>query len=114
MIDIKNMFKLTLFSRKFLHLYPDSVKDKVLEKINGMKNIEDMNNMMKDLDYLKWQITTGSSSSNTSHSSNSFKKGQGFQSKNTKKTFHVIDKPNLPKCKVNGCSDNHQIWLCPV
>ncbi|MCP3666249.1 MAG: hypothetical protein GY696_27745 [Gammaproteobacteria bacterium] len=114
MVDIKNMFKLTLFSHEILSLYPDSVKDKVLDKINGMKNVEDMNNMMKDLDYLKWQIAPGSSSSNNSHSSNSFKKSQHQQPKNPKNTFHVIDKSNLPKCKVNGCSDNHHIWHCPV
>ncbi|MCP4268200.1 MAG: hypothetical protein GY777_21940, partial [Candidatus Brocadiaceae bacterium] len=31
MKDVTNMFKLALFSREFVHLYPDSVKDKILE-----------------------------------------------------------------------------------
>ncbi|MCP3666907.1 MAG: hypothetical protein GY696_31175 [Gammaproteobacteria bacterium] len=68
MMDIKNMFKITLFTRKFLGLFPESVKDRILEKINCMRNIEDMDSVMKDLDYLKWQIVPGSSSSNSSNS----------------------------------------------
>ncbi len=103
MKDVKNMFKLSLFSREFVHLYPESVKDKVLEKINVRCDVENMNNLMKDIDFLKWQITASSSSSNASSSSNNDKKkGHGFQPKNTKKTFHAIDKTNFPPCKVNG------------
>ncbi|MCP3667301.1 MAG: hypothetical protein GY696_33210 [Gammaproteobacteria bacterium] len=109
MADSKDLFKLTIFTRKFLLLFTELVKDKVQEKINSMQNVEDMNGVMRDLDYLKFQIVSSSRSSN---SSNSSKKNQNQQPKNCKKLFHVVDRSETKKCKVVGCSESHPLWKC--
>ena len=83
MSDTKDMFKLTIFSREFLPLFPECVKDKVQERINRMQDVEDMDDVLRDLDYLKWQLVSSSSNSNSS------RKNQNQQPMNNKKLFHA-------------------------
>ena len=51
--DQRNMFKYFILLRDFLPTFPENVKGKVLERINKMKEQEDMNADLLELDHLK-------------------------------------------------------------
>ena len=79
MKDIKNMFKYILFVHEFLPKFPDNVKSQVRERLYRMKDGEDMDNVLKDLDFLKWQMVAETTSSPKKNHSQRFRRKKQFK-----------------------------------